>query len=183
MGKLLLIMGDLATGKSTFARALSQRYGVNVFVKDDIKEILGDTVGFTNRAENKRLSVATGALMCHIFSGFAKLGKPLILEANFRIGELETLHKIAAEHGYQVLTLQLQGSIPVLYGRFLNRIHNENRHPVHICEEFDTLGGFREYIESLRCPNIPGDTLAINADDFSYQTDPQFLAAIDTFMK
>lgn len=183
MGKLLLIMGDLATGKSTLARALSQRYGVNVFIKDDIKEILGDTVGFRSRAENKLLSVATGALMCHIFSGFGKLGKDLILEANFRIGELEKLHGIASEQGYQVLTLELQGDVQVLYKRFLNRIHNENRHPVHICEEFDTLEGFREYIESLRCPNIPGDVICIPADDFSYQTDPQLLAKIDAFMK
>jgi hypothetical protein len=94
-----------------------------------------------------------------------------------------TLLSLAREQGYQVLTLQLQGSIPVLYGRFLNRIHNENRHPVHICEEFDTLEGFREYIESLRCPNIPGDVLPIQAGDFSYQADPQLLAKIDTFMK
>ena len=30
MKKLLLIMGDLATGKSTFANILSKRYDINV---------------------------------------------------------------------------------------------------------------------------------------------------------
>ena len=44
MGKLLLIMGDLATGKSTFANILSRRYDTQLFVKDSIKEILGDTI-------------------------------------------------------------------------------------------------------------------------------------------
>ena len=46
MKKLLLIMGDLATGKSVFADILSKRYNVNVFYKDSIKEVLGDTIGF-----------------------------------------------------------------------------------------------------------------------------------------
>ena len=43
MSKLLLIMGDLATGKSTFANMLSQRYSVSMFGKDTIKEVLGDS--------------------------------------------------------------------------------------------------------------------------------------------
>ena len=54
MKKLLLIMGDLATGKSTFANILSKRYDTNVFFKDSIKEVLGDTIGFSNREENKQ---------------------------------------------------------------------------------------------------------------------------------
>ena len=39
MKKLLLITGDLATGKSTFANILSKRYDTNVFFKDSIKEV------------------------------------------------------------------------------------------------------------------------------------------------
>lgn len=182
MGKLLLIMGDLATGKSTFAGILSQRYDVTIFFKDAIKEILGDTIGFTNRAENKQLSVATGELMCHIFSQFGKLDKDLILESNFRIGELEKLHQLAASLDYQVLTLVLQGDAERLHGRYLNRMHNENRHPVHLCAQFNTFEGFREYIESLRADNIPGDVCHINANDFSYQSNPELLAKIDLFM-
>lgn len=53
MKKLLLITGDIATGKSTFANILSKRYHTNMFFKDSIKEVLGDTIGFSNREENK----------------------------------------------------------------------------------------------------------------------------------
>lgn len=182
MKKLLLIMGDLATGKSTFANVLSQRYDTTLFVKDSIKEILGDTIGFSNRAENLKLSQATGELMCFIFTQFAKLNRNLILESNFRVAELEKLHKIASEHHYQVLTLVLQGDAEILHSRYLNRMHNENRHPVHLCAQFNTFEGFREYIESLRSAVIPGAFLRINADDFSYQTDTGILAKIDQFM-
>ena len=181
MKKLLLIMGDLATGKSTFANRLSQRYDTVLFVKDSIKEILGDTIGFSNREENLKLSQATGKLMSFFFSQFAKLDKDLILESNFRLGELEQLHQIAAEHGYQVLTLVLQGDAEILHRRYLNRMHNENRHPVHLCTQFNTFDGFRQYIEGLRT-EVPGAVLSINANDFSYQTDPALLDQLDGFM-
>ena len=183
MGKLLLIMGDLATGKSTFANILSQRYDTQLFVKDSIKEILGDTIGFTNRQENLKLSQATAALMYHIFSEFAKFDKNLILESNFRITELETLHKIAAEHHYQVLTLVLRGDTQILHKRYLNRMHNENRHAVHLCTEFNTFHGFEQYIQSLRSTSIPGAVISISANDFSYQTDEALLDKIDLFMR
>lgn len=66
MGKLVLIMGDLAAGKSIFSKILSKRYNINVFNKDSVKEVLGDTVGFSNREENKKLSKAAMELMIHI---------------------------------------------------------------------------------------------------------------------
>ena len=44
MKKLLLITGDLATGKSTFSDILSKRYDTVAFTKDTIKEVLGDTI-------------------------------------------------------------------------------------------------------------------------------------------
>ena len=122
MKKLLLIMGDLACGKSTFANILSKRYGTSVFGKDFIKEVLGDTIGFTNREENLKLSKATMELMFFLFSEFAKLDKPLILEANFHTGELKHLHKIAEKQGYEVLTLVLRGDVEILHQRYLHRM-------------------------------------------------------------
>lgn len=183
MKKLLLIMGDLATGKSTFAGQLSVRFDTNLFTKDAIKEILGDTIGFSDRAENLKLSRATGELMCFLFAQFAKLDKDLILESNFRLAELEKLHAIAAEYDYQVLTLVLRADVQILHSRYLNRMHNENRHPVHLCTQFNTTEGFRDYLESIRSARIPGDVIHINADDFSYQTDGTLLQALDAFMR
>lgn len=183
MGKLLLIMGDLATGKSTFANLLSRRYGTVLFCKDPIKETLADIFGYRNRAENLKLSHATAQLMYLLFRDFAKINKDLILESNFRIGELEQLHQIACEYDYQVLTLVLSGDVEILHRRYLNRMHNENRAAVHLCAEFNTLEGFGAYLESLRCANLPGETVRIDANDFAYQTNPELLAKIDEFMR
>lgn len=183
MNKLLLIMGDLATGKSTFANILSERYHVNLFFKDSIKEVLGDTIGFSNREENKKLSNAAMELMYFIFAEFGKLGKDLILESNFHTAELEKLHKMASENHYEVLTLVLRGDVEILHKRYLNRMQNENRHPVHLSTTIDIFEDFKECTEYLRSEKIPGTIININADDFAYQTDNEVLSQIDDFMR
>lgn len=182
MKKLLLIMGDLATGKSTFAQALSHRYGVVALYKDRFKETLGDTIGFTNREENLRLSVASAALMRMIFSEFCKVGKNLILESNFRQNELEHLHEIASEYGYEVLTLSLRAELEILHKRFLHRLHHENRHSVHACGGFEEYDAFCDYIRKQRDLVIPGEYMEWSADSFDYQQDPELLERLDCFM-
>lgn len=183
MKKLLLVMGDLATGKSTFANILSHRYDTNVFSKDSIKEVLGDTIGFTNREENLKLSKATMELMLFLFSEFSKQNKDLILEANFHAEDLERLHQIADRYHYDVLTLVLRGDVEILHKRYLHRIHYENRHPVHLSTTFDVFEDFKEYTEHFRSEEIPGKIIKIDANDFSYQNDPGIFAGIDEFMK
>lgn len=182
MSKLLLIMGDLATGKSTFANILSRRYGVSMFGKDTIKEVLGDTIGFKSREENLKLSGATMELMMFLFEEFAKLNKPLILESNFHTKELERLQEMAKARGYEVSTIVLRGDTDILHKRYLHRMHHENRHPVHLSTTLDVYEDFKGYLERARKEKIPGNYLEINADDFSYQTDEMLLEKIDEFM-
>ena len=182
MRKLLLLTGDLATGKSTFAGMLSKRYQVPVYYKDTIKEVLGDTIGYTNREENLKLSHATVALMTFLFEEATKLGQNMILEANFHTHELERLHEIAVRNGYQVLTLVFRADNEILHQRYLNRIHNENRHPVHIINALDRFEDFVAYIEKARAEEVPGATIPVQADDFTYQKCIPLLAELDDFM-
>jgi len=181
--KLLLITGDIAAGKTTFSRILSERYCAAVFQKDSIKEVLGDTIGFHNREENKRLSNATLGVMFHIFSQIAPMGGDLILEANFHEHELEKLHSIAGENQYKVLTIVLRGNAEVLYQRYLHRMKEENRHPVHLSTTLDVKEDFLKTAQWVRNERIVGEALEIDASDFSYQENPATLAQIDAFMK
>lgn len=182
MKKLLLITGDIAAGKSTFAGILAARYHTAVFRKDTIKEILGDSIGFHNREENLKLSHGTMGVMFHVFSQLAAAGADLILEANFRQAELQTLHSIAGEHHYRVLTLVLRGDVEILHQRYLNRMEHENRHPVHLSTTMDVKADFIRYVEASRDVKAAGDTIEIDASDFSYQTAELLLEQVDRFM-
>ena len=179
MKKLLLITGDLACGKSTFGEILAKRYNSAAFYKDKIKEILGDTIGFTNREENVKLSVATMEIMTHIFEETAKTGGDLILEANFKEHEMERIYTLAKESGYDMLTLVLRADMDIIYKRFVNRIENEDRHPVHL-SGFDGYDSLKHYIDRGREEKCFGKTLEIDANDFSYQEN---FDEIERFMK
>ena len=183
MKKLLLITGDIAAGKSTFSKILAERYHVAVFQKDTVKEILGNTIGFRNREENKRLSNAAVETMCHIFMQIAATGGAVILEANFHEAELEKLHTIAHAKEYDVLTIVLRGDAEVLYRRYLHRMKEENRHPVHLTTTLDVKEDFIKTAEWIRKEKVIGETLVIEATDFSYQQDPAVLARVDSFME
>lgn len=183
MKKLLLVTGDIAAGKSTFSSILARRYGAAVFQKDTIKEILGDYIGFRNREENKTLSNTTIEIMCHTFSKIAATGNDVILEANFHEAELEKLHGIAQKSQYDMFTLVLRGNTDVLYDRYMHRMKEENRHPVHLSTTFDIKADFVRAAELARNERVMGDALAIEATDFSYQDDPDVLKQIDSFMR
>ena len=73
MSKLILITGDLATGKSTLAKNLSKKLLINCFTKDDIKEKFCDMYGFRNREENRQMSVKATDFMIHTFGVFCLL--------------------------------------------------------------------------------------------------------------
>ena len=89
---------------------------------------------------------------------------------------------MASENGYQVFTLVLRGDVEILHKRYLYRMKNENRHPVHLSTTLDVFDDFKSYAKRAREEKIPGKTVWINADDFSYQTDKDILAKIDEFM-
>lgn len=150
MQKLILITGDLAAGKSTLAKKLSQNLNALYFTKDILKEILSDTVGFSNRQENKKLSIASVNVMNHIFSQYAFFKQDLILEANFHKDEIETLQNLANQNNYKVIILYLQGNSDTLFERFSNRIKNENRHPTHCTSDIIDKENFTKYLLSNR---------------------------------
>ena len=183
MKKLLIITGDMAAGKSAFAQTLAERYQAAVFQKDKIKEILGDMLGFSSREENLKLSHAAIEIMEHIFETLAKTGESLILEANYHEDEQKRLCELAERYEYQVLTLLIQGDVDVLYQRYMHRIKEENRHPVHLSTTFHIQADFNAAIMNARSELMSGETIKANASDFSYQTDGNLLSILDRFMK
>jgi predicted kinase len=129
MKKVLLVAGNLAALKSTISTKLSKDLNSIVFNKDTIKEVLGDTIGFSNREDNLKLSYATFKLMKKLALDVLSIDDCVILESNFKPIELAELFHLCQIHGFRVFTLMLTGDPEVLYQRYLSR--DLERHPVH----------------------------------------------------
>ena len=149
MKKVVLITGDLAAGKSTLADNLSKTLNFTCIKKDCVKEIICDSVGFSTREENKRISVAAVNSMIHFLEQTLKVGGEIILEANFRLQEINRIQDIVKQYSGSLFIIYLTGEPKVLYERFLVRV--PNRHRAHLSIGLDKdYGKFIDYINELR---------------------------------
>lgn len=153
MNRLIIITGDLASGKSTLANALSRKLFIPCLLKDTMKEILADEIGFTDRKENKRLSHGAVNEMIYCFEQSAKVGADMILEANFHTMEMALLNRLAHKYNYQVCLIVLTADKKLLYERFMARV--PTRHRAHLSigltESFEK---FEEYIDESRKEDV-----------------------------
>lgn len=178
MKRLILIGGDLAGGKSSFAELLRKKFSITVINKDRIKEILGDTIYAKNREENKRLSVISFHIMQYILE---KNEGILVLESNFKAEEAQWLTEWTEKNKVPVLALRFTGNSRILHKRFLDRL-SQNRHYVHKSQDFSELKDFEVALEELRKVKYPGRIIEIDCTDFSYQTNDTLFREISDFI-
>lgn len=182
MNKIIVITGDLATGKSTYAELLSQKYHILLLTKDKIKELLADQIGFKDRTENLRLSRGSMAVMFYVLAESMKISAPLILEANFKAIDIKTLYDLTWEK-VPVLVLNFTADYEILYNRFKRRIEKENRHPVHQSAGLLDFNKFKEYLDIGRAIDLSKfKVINVLANDFSYQNDLQLFQEIENFL-
>ncbi len=180
MKKLIILTGALATGKSTFSKALSKEFNIPVLNKDDIKETLSDIFGFSSREENLRLSKATYLMMRYFLIETMKNEKEILLEANFHQEEIEDLESLIDEYNYDSLFLVFYGDTGVLFERFKKRA-TENRHKCHLSGP-TTEESFSKYIDINNAIKYKKNCISIDANDFSYQNDSDLTNKIKSFL-
>lgn len=176
---VVLITGDLAAGKSTLADNLSKALNFTCIKKDCVKEIICDSVGFTTREENKRISVATVNSMTHFLEQTLKIGGDLILEANFRLSEIMKIEDVVTKYGADLSIVYLTGDEKVLFDRFLKRV--PNRHRAHMSQGLDKdYNKFVNYITKLRNEIKDVDSFKLDITPFG---EKEVLDKVVSFLK
>lgn len=183
MGKnAILICGMPASGKTTMARRLSERLGVSMFSKDEIKELLYDTIGFRSREEKVALGVGAMEAMYYAAGQVFAAGGSAILENNFEWASENGLRALLDKYGCTPVTIQLTGDYMTIYERFLLRDRSPERHRGHVVNtQYPELPGprpeyepisFRQFVEGFTSRgmadfHIGGPRLVVDVTDLS----------------
>jgi len=169
---LMIIAGYLAAGKTTFGLNLSRELNIPFFSKDLLKNTMDKSLPIHDRAESKRLSAAAFDVMAFAAEELMAAGMPLILEANFRMGENhnhlkegDVLKALAERYGYRMLTYLFLGDPQVLYQRLIERDRRPGRGVANQIWEDISYDDFVETVRPLGEFDIGGERVKIDTTD------------------
>ena len=180
MAKLIIITGFLATMKTTISSRLSNDLKWICLNKDTLKEVLGDTIGYSNREENLKLSKATFQIMKMMMEKLLQAGIDVIIESNFKQPELLELQETLPISRDDVLTIFVEGNPRVIYERYKNR--QPSRHPVHKSIELMSYETFTASMASYRPDDCFRTVVKIDTTEFSELTYRDMLEDIKLFV-
>lgn len=128
---IIILAGMPATGKSTLAAKLQQKFGYPILEKDYIKEGLFDTLGFSCYAEKRALDVAANEVLLRWMGAMIKAGQSMIIDNNFDADSAKKLDQLLADNHCKVVTVFMNGDPQVLYERYVQRDSQGLRHLGH----------------------------------------------------
>ena len=139
---MIIVTGAPGTGKTILSRKLSERFSIPLVAKDEIKELLFDSIGVGDRQWSLQLSKASYNLLFNFIAKLLMTNNPFIVEGNFYNGEAtENFLKLKSIVDFKVLQIQCYTEPEKLYTRYKARDNSNERHQGHIQQ----LPEFHEY--------------------------------------
>lgn len=160
---VVLVTGPPAGGKSSLAGVIAGRLGMPLIGKDDLKEILFDTLGWGEPRVSRQLSDATYELIYHLIGVEVAVGRSLVVEANFRADAGLRLRQVAGRHPFRSLQIYCFAEMEVLLERLGRRAEGDLRHPGHLDAEL--LQRATGLVEASPPIDIEGPLLEVDTTD------------------
>lgn len=181
---LLLVTGLPGTGKSTLARRLAPALGLPLIARDDLKESLFETLGWSTVEWSQKLGRATYALVYLLMERLLAARCSLLVEtlfdpafANARFQQLQQ------RTPFQPVQVQLSTRPDVLVQRYAQRVDSGERHPGHV--DRLRMGDFdpEALAQRNRPLDIGGALIAIDTTDFAALDFDGLVAQIDALRR
>jgi predicted kinase len=167
MSKALVVIvnGSPGAGKTTLGRRLAKDLKLPFLSKDDIKECLFDTLGWSDRAWSQKLGGASIELLFLLLERQLEAGKSVVVEMPFvPVFHTPRLLNLARRYEFEPLQFCCVCDEVVLYERFQRRIDSGERHPGH-AGQMCTLTEFKAGMIRERFLEIGGSSINVDTTD------------------
>lgn len=155
---IIIFTGLPGTGKTTLSRQVAEALNISLFGKDDIKEIMYDKIGWSDKAFSAKLAHATFGIMDYITEQHLKTGISITLESNYspKLAS-EKFREWQKEYDCSIVQIVCRTDTDVLAPRYFER-QRTDRHPGH-----NDTGTVEEYRASFlqRMENREDQPLAV----------------------
>lgn len=176
---LLIVTGPPGAGKTTIARRLAADLPLPLFAKDDLKELLFDALGWSDREWSRHLGIASIKLLYRLAEIELAAGRSCILESNFR-PVYDDAHVQALQRRYPFRPVQVYctAEIETLVRRITTRAVSSERHPGHVEQTW-----LDEFVAGLRAGGfdplaLAGPIHTLDTTNFAAVDYPTLLAAV-----
>lgn len=170
--KIIIVEGYLASGKSTFARRLSEAIGVPYLIKDTFKSALCKNIEIANRSESSKFSVVTFDGMMYVVERLMEMEYPVIIEGNFapsgvkKIDEAGVIKRLIETYEYQSLTYKFKGNTKILHKRFVEREDSAERGQANKLGFEVQYEDFDRWCHKLDPFDVGGEVVEIDTTEF-----------------
>ena len=129
---VVLVVGRPAAGKSTISRAIADRWQLPLVAKDDLKEILFDSLGSADRDRSRALGRTAFALLDHVIELQLQSGQPFLVDAAYDARHEDAkFHSWQRRFGFTAVQVHCTAPCDELVRRFTRRTQEGTRHPGH----------------------------------------------------
>ena len=180
---MVIVTGLPCTGKTTLGRQIATEFRLPFINKDGVKELLFDSLGWSDRQWSKKLGYASYAILFYILEEQLAAGRSFVLESNF-YGKQATdkFLELKNKYAFEALQVLCVTDGEVLWQRFKRRSESGERHPGHV----DHLN-YDEFSQTLRRGRlepleIGGSVIEVDTTDFTRIDYRQVFAAVEALL-
>ena len=130
---IIIISGPPCTGKTTLAEKLATIYHLPYLSKDDIKEIIFDSLGWSDRKWSRKVGLLSYNLVYYFGKKLLPVRKTFIMESNFKPGYHNIrIHKIFSDLRFYPIQIFCHDDTESIIKKFTYRAGAGQRHPGHV---------------------------------------------------
>ena len=166
--QLIITTGRPAAGKSTLAKWLSKELGIPFFSKDNVREVLFESLGSKDRKWAQTLGRTSIDIMFYLAEMQFEAGCSVILDNSFEPSlSASRFQALKAKYGIETIQIVCNSDQETLFNRFRERATTGNRHQGH--GDNDVLEDLRVYLEKEQSlvMDIGGTIIEVDTTNFS----------------